>query len=75
MAHPAYRKLGDLAEAAINDEGLSDKFKSGNKSIIQPVLDEWGFTAEDIDVLRRGCQALAPRRREELPKAVTFWWW
>ena len=71
----AYGKLGDLAEAAINDPELSAVFRSGNGTEIRAALKAHGFTSEDIEILGRGFEALFPGRPKEPPHGLTFWWW
>jgi lysophospholipase L1-like esterase len=74
MAHPAYEKLGNLAEEAIENRALSDVFKSGQEEPIWQELNARDFTEEDINVLRRGYQALRPEA-EPKPLGAGFWMW
>jgi hypothetical protein len=74
MAHPAYEKLGNLAQEAIDNPELSAVFKSGDPAEIQAQLDARDFTEEDIKVLGMGYQALG-LGAEPMPRGAGFWMW
>ena len=59
-----WQKFSQLVAAAIEDEDLRNKFKSGDREEIEKEYRERGFTEDDIKNLRDDMNTLFPESGE-----------